>query len=106
MRVDLKSDGTQNNKLPSFPVNHPSFFRIQFVSFEQRSRHHIQISPSLDADASSIYFGSVEGRNAMQFSEAKKNVLKKELPVRASHTQIEPSMSLAAIQASSEEKHN
>ena len=72
MRVDLRSDGTQNNKFPSFPINHPSFFRIQVVSCEPRSRHHIRTSPSVDAEASLMYFGSVEGRNAMQFNEAGK----------------------------------
>ena len=105
VKVDLRSDGTQNNKFPSFPVNHPSFFRTQVVSCESRSRHDIRTSPSPDAEASLMYFGSAEGRNAMGFSEDQKNDLKKELPVNAFHTQIAPSV-LLAIQASSEEKHN
>ena len=53
-----------------------------------------------------MYFGSVEGRNAMQLIEAEKLVLKKRLPVIAFNTEIDPSTLLEAIQASSEEKHN
>ena len=106
MRVDLRSDGTQNNKFPSFPVSHPLFCRFQVVSCEPRSRHHIRISPSFDTDASLMYFGSVEGRNVMSFNETGNFVLKKRLPVNAFHTEIDPSTLLEAIQASSEEKHN
>ena len=106
MRVDLRSGGTQNNKFPSFPVNHPSFCRFQVVPCKPRSRHHIRISPSFDADASLIYFGSVEGRNVMSFNETGNFVLKKRLPVNAFHTEIDTSKLLEAIQASSEEKHN
>ena len=106
MRVDLRSDGTQNNKFPSFPVSHPLFCRFQVVSCELRSRHHIRINPSLDAEASLMYFGSVEGRNAMKFSEDEKLILNEGLPASLFHIETDPSELVKAIHASSEDKHN
>ena len=105
MRVDRRSGGTQNNRFPPLPVIHPSFRRIQVASCELRSRHQMRINPSFDADASLMYFESVEGRDTIEFIDDESFDFKKRLSPSLFLQEIYPSLLSEVIHVLLGEKH-
>ena len=90
MRVGLISEGSQDNKFPSFPVSHPSLFGVFQIFFSSSiSTLQIRIDPSsLEADANLVYLPSDGGRKTTDLTVDGTFALKKGSPVDVSHTQI------------------
>ena len=89
MRVGRISEGSQDNKFPSFPITHPSLFGVfQIFSFESTSTDQIRISPSSDADANLMCLLSDVGRKTTELTTDGTFALNKSSPVNVSHTEI------------------
>ena len=87
MRVRRMSEGTQDNKFPSFPIIHPSLPGVfQILSSKLTSTIQIRINPSVDADTNLMYLLSDEGRKTTELTKDETFALNKSSPVDVFHT--------------------